>query len=228
MDTNKCFNKSVVCLFVFVYLFVVKVCTHSYSSSTNKYFISLRICTCTRTASCERDSDFVLPSVQLDCKFRVCLATKPAGISTILPIWTFGLKFYDLINSFTHLAGICCFLATIIQLLSFWWHGFERDFDPSMSVIWITRLYLGSHPIVPRPYPAVCCLLFYSYMERTYVVVLWARPTSMEEERVWGTVYTNFIPLHCTVWSNHIAEFCHMTYYIINVNITCRLFTATS
>ena len=69
------------------------------------------------TASCERDSGFVLPSVQLDCKFRACLATKPTGISPILCIWTFGLEFYDLINSFTHLAGICCFLVRIIRLL---------------------------------------------------------------------------------------------------------------
>ena len=225
-----------VCLFVCLFVcFCLLVCCEGvytqllllnkqvFYFSKNLHVYTYKLISQVLTASCECDSGFVLPSVQLDCKFRVCLATKPAGISTILPIWTFGLKFYDLINSFTHLAGICCFLAMIIQLLSFWRHGFERDFDPSMSVIWITRLYLGSHPIVPRPYPAVCCLLFYSYIARTYVVVLWARPTSMKEERVWGTVYTNFIPLHCTVWSNHIAEFCHMTYYIINVNIILRV-----
>ena len=151
MDTNKCFNKSVVCLFVCFCLLVC--CEGVYTQllllnkqvfyfSKNLHVYTYKLISQVLTASCERDSGFVLPSVQLDCKFRVCLATKPAGISTILPIWTFGLEFYDLINSFTHLAGICCFLATIIQLLSFWWHGFERDFDPSMSVIWITRPYL--------------------------------------------------------------------------------------
>ena len=153
-----CFCLLVCCEGVYTQLLLLNKQVFYFSKNLHVY--TYKLISQVLTASCERDSGFVLPSVQLDCKFRVCLATKPAGISTILPIWTFGLEFYDLINSFTHLAGICCFLAMIIQLLSFWRHGFERDFDPSMSVIWITRLYLGSHPIVPRPYPAVCCLLF--------------------------------------------------------------------
>ena len=46
------------------------------------------------------------------------------------------------------------------------------------------------------------------------VAVSQARPTSGREGRVWWTVYTSRVPLHCTVQSNHVALFCHMTHYI--------------
>ena len=51
--------------------------------------------------------------------------------------------------------------------------------------------------------------------ETRAILVSQARPTSAREGKVWWTVYTSHASSHCTVWSNHVAVFCHMIHYII-------------
>ena len=42
-------------------------------------------------------------------------------------------------------------------------------------------------------------------------------PLLQKKGRVWGTAYTNCVPLHRTVWPNHITVSCHMTHYTLTI-----------